>query len=49
MRDYEGPMEYFQAQLEAKGITKDMFDITDYVGLSMRELQNIVDSIHVVQ
>lgn len=47
MRDYDyaGDMDYYQKQLEAKGITKEMFDISDYAGCTARELQGIVNSI----
>lgn len=27
MKDYDGDMDFYQKQLEKKGITKDMFDI----------------------
>lgn len=43
--DYEGDMSYYQEQLARKGITKDMFDMNKYVGLTARELQSIVDSV----
>lgn len=44
MYDYDGDMEYFQRQLAAKGITKEMLDMDRYIGLTARELQSIVDS-----
>ena len=44
--DYEGDMSYFQNQLAKKGITKEMFDMDNYVGLTARELQNIVDNVN---
>lgn len=44
--DYDGDMDRFQAQLLAKGITKEMFDLDNYVGLTERELQNLVDSVN---
>lgn len=45
MRDYTGDMEYYQRQLAAKGITKEMLDMDNYAGLTARELQGIVDSV----
>lgn len=45
MKDYQGDMEYFQRQLRKVGITKKMFDMDNYVGLTARELQGIVDSV----
>ena len=42
--DYDGDMKYFQDQLLKKGITKEMFDMDQFAGLTARELQNIVDS-----
>lgn len=44
MRDYTGDMKYYQDQLAAKGITKEMLDMDNYAGLTARELQGIVDS-----
>lgn len=44
--DYDGDMCYFQEQLLAKGITKEIFDLDNFVGLTKNELQNLVDSIH---
>lgn len=41
--DYEGDMDYYQKQLEEKGITKDMLNMDMYVGLTAMELQSIVD------
>lgn len=41
--DYEGDMSYFQKQLTRKGITKEMLDMSKYVGLTASELQSIVD------
>lgn len=41
--DYEGDMNYYQKQLEEKGITKDMLNMDMYVGLTAIELQSIVD------
>lgn len=43
MRDYDGNMKYYQDQLAKKGITKEMIDMDNYVGLTARELQAIVD------
>jgi len=45
MYDYNGDMSYYQDQLAAKGITKEMFDMDNFVGLTARELQSIVDSL----
>jgi len=45
MYDYAGDMNYFQKQLTAVGITKEMFDMDNYAGLTARELQGIVDSV----
>lgn len=42
--DYTGDMKYYQDQLAKKGITKEMLDMDNYVGLTARELQSIVDS-----
>lgn len=49
MRDYDGDIDYYQKQLEAKGITKDMLDMTNFVGCTARELQGIVDSAKLVK
>lgn len=49
MYDYTGDMEYYQDQLEKKGITKDMLNMDNYVGLTARELQGIVDSARVTK
>lgn len=38
MKDYDGDMDFYQKQLEKKGITKDMFDISSFRGLSAGEL-----------
>lgn len=43
--DYNGDMSYYQNQLAEKGITKEMFDMDNYIGLTGRELQSIVDSV----
>lgn len=47
--DYDGDMKYYQDQLSAKGITKDMFNMDSYAGLTARELQSIVDSVQLVK
>lgn len=47
--DYDGDMKYYQDQLAAKGITKEMFNMDNYAGLTDRELQGIVDSVHIVK
>lgn len=47
--DYAGDMEYYQNQLAAKGITKEMLNMDNYVGLTARELQGIVDSVQLVK
>ena len=44
MEDYSGDMDFYQNQLENAGITKDMLDISNFVGLTARELQNLVDA-----
>ena len=44
--DYIGDMEFYQDQLAKKGITKEMIDMDNFVGLTDRELQSIVDSVH---
>lgn len=40
--DYCGGMEYFQRQLAAKGITKEMLNMDRFEGLTFSELQSIV-------
>ncbi len=45
--DYDGEMSYYQNQLARKGITKEMFDMDNFAGLTASELQGIVDSIRV--
>lgn len=47
--DYDGDMKYYQDQLVAKGITKDMLNMDNYSGLTARELQSIVDSVQLVK
>lgn len=44
MRDYEGDMGFYQNQLALKGITKEMLNMDNYVGLTADELQKIVDN-----
>lgn len=45
-RDYDGlTMDYFQNQPLAKGITKEMFNMDQFAGLTTRELQNIVNNV----
>lgn len=44
--DYQGDMDYFQNQLARKGITKEMLNMDNYVGLTFSELQSIVDSVY---
>lgn len=41
--DYDGDMEFYQRQLAKKGITKEMLDMTQFCGLTARELQDIVN------
>ena len=45
MRDYTGDMDYFQNQLTRAGISRKEFDMGDYVGLTARELQSIVNAV----
>ena len=47
--DYEGEMAFYQNQLLKKGITKDMLNMDNYVGLTARQLQGIVDSAKLVK
>lgn len=47
--DYEGDMKYYQDQLAKKGISKEMLDMDNYVGLTARELQSIVDGARLVK
>lgn len=47
--DYEGDMSYYQNQLAKKGITKEMFNMDNYAGLTASELQNIVDSVRLMR
>lgn len=44
MRDYDGPMEFFENQLTAAGVTKDEFDINNWVGCTKDELQALVNN-----
>ncbi len=48
-QDYDGDMSYYQEQLAKKGITKEMFNMEKYVGLTARELQSLVDSVQLVK
>ena len=48
-QDYDCDMSYYQEQLAKKGITKEMFNMDKYVGLTARELQSIVDSVQLVK
>lgn len=48
-RDYEGDMAFYQNQLLKKGITKEMLNMDNFVGLTARELQGIVDSAKIVR
>lgn len=43
--DYDGDMSYFQDQLSRAGITVEQIDMTNYAGLTKRELQGLVDII----
>lgn len=43
--DYQDNMMFYQDQLAKKGITKEMFDMDSFVGLTAMELQNIVDNV----
>ena len=43
MRDYEGPIEFFQFKLAQEGITREECDMRNWVGCTYRELQGIVD------
>lgn len=43
--DYTGDMSYYQNQLLKKGITKSMFNMDNYAGLTAHELQALVNSI----
>ncbi len=47
--DYGGDMRYYQEQLERKGITKEMFNMDNYAGLTAKELQSIVDSVQLIK
>lgn len=38
MRDYSGSMEVFEKPLREAGVTKDEFDIENYVGCTFAEL-----------
>lgn len=43
--DYTGDMSYYQNQLLKKGITKSMFNMDNYAGLTAHELQALVNNI----
>lgn len=43
--DYQDNMKFYQDQLAKKGITKEMFDMDSFVGLTAMELQNNVDNV----
>lgn len=43
--DYSGDMSFYQNQLLKKGITKEMFDLDNYAGLTAHELQSLVNSL----
>lgn len=43
MYDYAGDMDFYQNQLEKAGITKEMLNMDNYVGLTARELQCVVN------
>lgn len=45
--DYDGDMDYYQKQLAAKGITREMLDMDRFIGLTAGELQHIVDSVYI--
>ncbi len=45
MKDYSGDMSYYQNQLLKKGVTKEMFDMDMFEGLTPSELQNIVNGV----
>ena len=47
--DFDGDMSFYQDQLAKKGITKEMLDMENFIGLTARELQNIVDSAYLVK
>lgn len=42
-RDYEGDMDFFVNQLEKAGVTKEEFDVTNWVGCTKTELQALTD------
>ena len=42
-------MKFYQDQLVKKGVTKEMFDMDNYVGLTDNELQDIVDNVRLVK
>lgn len=44
MYDYQGSMSYYQDQLTRAGITQEELNMYNYVGLTARELQSIVNN-----
>ena len=46
MEDYSGDMSFYQNQLAKKGISKEQFDMDNFVGLTSEELQNLVDHVN---
>jgi len=47
--DCQGDMKFYQDQIVKKGVTKEMFDMDNYVGLTDNELQDIVDNVRLVK
>ena len=41
--DFDGEMDIYQNQLAEHGISKEQFDMSQFVGLTERELQQLVD------
>lgn len=41
--DYDGEMSFYQDQLSRAGITREQLDMDNYVGLTARQLQGIVN------
>lgn len=44
MYDYTGDMEVFQRRLAKHGITREELDMTNYCGLTYRQLVGVVNS-----
>lgn len=42
--DYNGELDFYQNQLKMAGITKEMLDVSNFVGLTSIELQRLVDA-----